>query len=49
MRKCGKRNVRDIWNFNQERERVDAKFNCDLIDENWKINATCHTFIGDGT
>lgn len=43
-----KRNVREISNFNQKRKWVDEIFNCDLIDEGWKINVTCHIFIGDG-
>lgn len=38
--------VREISNFNQEWEWADVIFNCDLIGEGWKMNATCHVFIG---
>lgn len=42
-----KRKVREISNFNQKREWVIVIFNCDVIDEDWKMSVTCNTFIGN--
>lgn len=38
-------NVKEIWNFNQEREWVNIIFNCDLFCKDWKINVRYHAVI----
>lgn len=37
-------NVREIWNFNQERKLFDIIFNCDLIGEGSKMNVACQSW-----